>query len=73
MKAPSRAMTPPATHAPRISAGVWTRSATTYGLMKIPEPTMPPITTMVASKRPSCATRAGRAAGGGAPISVSRV
>ena len=40
-------------HAPRISAGVCSCCATTYGLMKMPAPTMPPITIMVASNRPT--------------------
>src|ERR1039457_6921096 len=53
MKAPSIASTPPADHTPRIRNGVCTCWATTYGLMKMPEPTMPPITIMVASKSPS--------------------
>ena len=50
--APSSAMTPPAAHAPTISAGVCTDCATTYGLMKMPEPMMPPMTIMVASNAP---------------------
>src|SRR5437667_1569573 len=45
-------MTPPATQARRMSAGVWTWRATTYGLMKMPEPMMPPMTSIVASNAP---------------------
>src|SRR5215471_6635185 len=46
------AMMPPASQAPRTNAGVCTRCATTYGFMKMPAPTMPPITSMVESNRP---------------------
>src|SRR5260370_32344521 len=53
MKAPDIASAPPTTHAPRIRKGVCTWCATTEGLRKIPDPTMPPITIMVASKSPS--------------------
>src|SRR5690242_5695247 len=53
MNAPSRARPPPISQTPRIRKGVCTRSATTYGLIKMPEPTMPPITIMVASNTPS--------------------
>src|SRR6266849_1536281 len=53
MNAPASAMNPPSSHAPRISAGVCTCRATTYGLMKIPAPTIPPMTIIVASNRPS--------------------
>src|ERR1039457_7269375 len=53
MNAPNIASTPPADHTPRIRNGVCTCCATTYGLMKMPEPTMPPITIMVASNSPS--------------------
>src|SRR5207248_2812896 len=35
-----------------MSAGVWTWRATTYGLMKMPEPMMPPMTSIVASNAP---------------------
>jgi hypothetical protein len=42
---------PPKIQTPRIRNGVWTWRATTYGLIKMPEPTIPPITIMVASKR----------------------
>src|ERR1035437_3230244 len=54
MNAPSRASAPPPTHTPRMRNGVCTCRATTLGFMKIPDPTMPPITSMVASKTPSC-------------------
>src|ERR1700728_228392 len=57
MSAPMSASKPPASHAPRIIAGVCTSFATTYELMNIPEPIMPPITTMVASKIPRRAVR----------------
>src|SRR5690348_7471263 len=53
MNAPISARMPPATQAPRIIAGVWTSFATTYGLMKMPDPMIPPITTIVASNRPT--------------------
>ena len=43
-------MSPPASHAPTMSAGVCTCRATTYGVTKMPLPTMPPMTIMVASK-----------------------
>src|ERR1041385_4792045 len=46
-------MTPPAIQAPRIRAGVCTCRATTYGLMKIPDPMIPPMTIIVASNAPS--------------------
>src|SRR6266403_1455591 len=52
MKAPSRAAPPPTTQAASIPARVPLKEATVAGVTKIPEPTMPPITTMVASKRP---------------------
>src|SRR5882672_7923373 len=52
MKAPSRAAPPPTTQAASIPARVPLEEATVAGVTKIPEPTMPPITTMVASKRP---------------------
>jgi len=51
------ATTPPAAHTPRISMGVCNCCATTYGLMKMPAPTMPPITIMVASNKPTCRSR----------------
>ena len=46
-------MTPPPAQAPRMSGAVCTCRATTYGLMKMPDPMMPPMTIMVASKGPS--------------------
>jgi hypothetical protein len=52
MKAAISATSPPSTQTPRIKNGVVTWRATTDGFMKIPEPMMPPITIMVASKRP---------------------
>ena len=48
--APASAMAPPITHAPRATAALGVRSATTAGLMKMPAPMMPPITIMVPSK-----------------------
>src|SRR5260370_34435000 len=45
-------MTPPAAHAPTISAGECTCIATTCGLMKMPDPMIPPITIIVASNGP---------------------
>src|SRR2546427_8532970 len=50
MKAPSNAAPPPAIHAPIISSRVDVQEATIAGVTKIPDPTIPPITTMVASK-----------------------
>src|SRR5205823_11099475 len=50
--APRSAITPPAAHAPMMNSGVWTWRATTYGLMKMPDPMIPPITIIVASKAP---------------------
>jgi hypothetical protein len=61
MKAPPTAIAPPKTHAPRMSVGVCTCRATTYGFMKMPEPTMPPITTMTASNRPNWQAKRGLA------------
>src|SRR6267143_727533 len=52
MNAPSRAAPPPTIQAASIPARVPVREATVAGVTKIPEPTMPPITTMVASKTP---------------------
>ncbi len=54
MKAPNIARAPPAIHTPKIKNGVCTCTATTCGFMKIPDPTMPPITIIVASNSPSC-------------------
>src|SRR6185295_8142587 len=48
-KAPKSAMTPPAPHTARMRNGVPTFCATTYGLMKMPEPMMPETTIIVAS------------------------
>ena len=48
-KAPKSAINPPAAQTPRISSGVSTVRATTYGLMKMPEPIMPLMAIMVAS------------------------
>jgi hypothetical protein len=60
-----------ASQAPRMSAGVCTSRATSAGFMKIPEPTMPPITTSVASMgrggRASEASAQGPAQRGTAP------
>src|SRR6185503_4346029 len=49
-----------------MSAGVFTCPATTYGFMKMPEPTMPPMTSIVASNRPI--SRASDVEAGGVPI-----
>src|SRR5262245_7916350 len=68
MKAPASAMTPPSTQAPRMEKGVWTCRATTYGLMKIPEPTIPPITMRVASRKPRRRARRGVSRCGSAGI-----
>src|SRR5664279_1279216 len=54
---------PPATHTPRMRTGVCSCCATTYGLMKMPAPTMPPITIMVASNRPTCRSSPGEGFG----------
>src|SRR5438445_658788 len=61
MKAPSNAVAPPAIHAPIISFRVDVQEATIAGVTKIPEPTIPPITTMVESKKPM--RRASRSSG----------
>ena len=61
MKAPSNAAAPPAIHAPIISSLVDVQEATIAGVTKIPDPTIPPITTMVESKRPM--RRASRCSG----------
>src|SRR5439155_23978277 len=61
MKAPSNAAAPPAIHAPIISSRVDVQEATIAGVTKIPEPTIPPITTMVESKKPM--RRASRSSG----------
>src|SRR5579863_946515 len=47
-----RATAPPAPQAPRTAAGDPTVCATRYGLMKMPDPMIPPITTIVASNGP---------------------
>src|SRR5947207_1083847 len=52
MNAPASAIKPPNAQAPRIRKSEWTCCATTYGLMKMPEPMIPPMTIIVASKRP---------------------
>jgi hypothetical protein len=46
-------------HAARMRNGVCTWRATTAGFMKIPEPMMPPMTIIVASKRPRRRASAG--------------
>ena len=61
MKAPSNAAAPPAIHAPIICSLVDVQEATIAGVTKIPDPTIPPITTMVESKRPM--RRASRSSG----------
>src|SRR5262249_7179578 len=53
INAPHIASNPPNTHTLRINNGVCTRCATSEGLAKIPAPTMPPITIIVASNNPS--------------------
>src|SRR5262249_35015841 len=50
-------MAPPAIQAARTSAPEGSRCATSDGLMKMPAPMIPPITTTVASKRPSSPRR----------------
>src|SRR5438105_1405385 len=57
------AMAPPTSHAPRISIGVCTWRETTDGLTKMPAPMIPPITIIVASKRPSRRASDGSLAG----------
>src|SRR6267142_1433740 len=52
MKAPSSAAAPPTSQAASISSRVLVQDATIAGVTKIPEPTIPPITTMVASNSP---------------------
>ena len=44
--------------------GVCTARATTYGFMNMPEPTIPPITIMEASNKPSLRARVGRRSSG---------
>src|ERR1700736_5937594 len=53
MKAPASAIKPPNVHAARINVVDGTCCATTYGLMKIPEPMIPPMTIIVVSNKPS--------------------
>src|ERR1700738_3340229 len=53
MKAPASAINPPAAHAPKTKIVGGTCCATTYGLMKMPEPMTPPITIIVVSNKPS--------------------
>ena len=53
MNAPASAINPPKAQAPRIRIVEGTCCATTYGLMKIPEPMMPPMTIIVVSNKPS--------------------
>src|ERR1044071_3122991 len=45
-------MTPPATQARRMRKGVWTWRGTTDGVMKMPEPMMPPMKSIAAPKGP---------------------
>src|SRR5215471_20964101 len=52
-KTPASAIAPPAPHAASTSSGVSSRCATLPGDRKMPAPTIPPITTMVASNGPS--------------------
>jgi len=61
MNPPTNAIRPPAIQAPIISSGVVTRWATRHGLMKIPAPTIPPMTVMVAPNRPNRRARCGSA------------
>src|SRR3954470_18554583 len=72
MNAPNNASIPPAAHAPRISAGEWTRCATSDGFAKIPAPTIPPITIIVASKSPSCLTGAAKPLAYHSPLELHR-
>src|SRR5712691_5958938 len=60
MNAPASAISPPRTQTPRISVGVCTCRATTEGLMKMPAPMIPPITTIVAWNSPNCRASLGR-------------
>ena len=53
MNAPSSAITAPSVHVPSVSAAVPVRRATIDGLRKIPEPMMPPTTSIVPENRPS--------------------
>src|ERR1700693_2988840 len=66
MNAPARAIIPPITQTPRINPGVCTCRATTEGLMKMPAPTIPPMTIMVAWKSPNWRASCGPAAREGA-------
>src|SRR4051812_12178072 len=52
MNAPSSAITAPSDHVPMVSAAEPVRAATMDGLMKIPDPMMPPTTSIVPEKRP---------------------
>ena len=52
MPAPSKAIAPPKIHTSMTSTPLGTNFATTDGLRKIPEPTMPPITMSAASRTP---------------------
>ena len=51
--APMMAMTPPRTQTVNVSWTLRTRSATSAGFRKIPDPMMPPTTIIVAEKNPS--------------------
>src|SRR6266542_4884334 len=62
MNAAASAINPPRAQTKSIRKGVVTWRATTDGFMKIPDPIMPPITIIVASKRPR--RRANPGAGG---------
>src|SRR5262245_18625524 len=67
MNAPVNANSPPTAHAPSAACHVVTTCATTAGLTKMPAPTMPPITSIVASNR---LRRRASAAADGAAVSV---
>ena len=53
------AIAPPISQTPTIRVGVETCRATSAGLTKMPEPMIPPMTSMVASNRPSRRTSFG--------------
>src|SRR5690242_14637092 len=51
--APIKAMTPPSTHASKVSFTDPTRCATIAGLRKMPDPIMPPTTIIVPENTPN--------------------
>jgi hypothetical protein len=58
MNAPMSATAPPSAQMNRINGNELSRAATNAGLMKMPDPMMPPTTTIVASKGPSARRKA---------------